>query len=138
MSSAYEVGIGRAKELVAGARQFATGQSLAGPTVELARVLLEASHAGAEPNERERAARLSALLTDPTGQAFVSALTDRAHRSASGARLVAEVEALAAALGTPRSLPPWDRLQLRALQTFGTAVPEITARAVRRRIYEDA
>jgi RHH-type proline utilization regulon transcriptional repressor/proline dehydrogenase/delta 1-pyrroline-5-carboxylate dehydrogenase len=138
MSSPYELGIARARELLAGARQLATERSLAEPAVELAGVLLEASHAGAEPNERERAARLSALLVDPTGQAFVSALTDRAHRSVSGARLVAEVEALAAGLGTPRSLPAWDRLQLRALQTFGTAVPELTARAVRRRIYEDA
>jgi len=138
MSSPYELGIERAQELLAGARQVATERSLAAQAVELARVLLEASHAGAEPNERERAARLSALLVDPTGQAFVSALTDRAHRSVSGARLVAQVEALASGLGTPRSLPPWDRLQLRALQTFGTAVPELTARAVRHRIYEDA
>ncbi|HWP08955.1 MAG TPA: bifunctional proline dehydrogenase/L-glutamate gamma-semialdehyde dehydrogenase, partial [Polyangiaceae bacterium] len=118
--------------------RLGTEASLAEPTVELARVLLEASHAGAEPNERERAARLSALLVDPIGQAFVSALTDRAHRSSSGARLVAEVRALAAGLGAPRSLPAWDRLQLRALQVFGTTVPELTARAVRRRIYEDA
>ncbi|HEX5098859.1 MAG TPA: hypothetical protein VFV94_05135, partial [Polyangiaceae bacterium] len=69
MSSAYEVGIGKALELVLGARRLGTETSLAEPTVELARVLLEASHAGAEPNERERAARLSALLVDPIGQA---------------------------------------------------------------------
>src|SRR6185369_16117889 len=82
--------------------------------------------------------RLAALLHDPTGQAFVSALTDSAHRSTSGARLVAEVETLVRSLGAPRSLSPWDRLQLRALQAFGSALPELTARAVRRRIYEDA
>src|SRR5262249_37353725 len=46
--------------------------------------------------------------------------------------------ALASLLGVPRSLPTWDRLQLRALQAFGTAVPELTARAVRHRIYQDA
>ncbi len=138
MASPYEDGIRRAGELCAAARSLTSDEPLAGITVELARVLLETSHAGAEPNERERAARLAALLDDPIGQAFVSALTDRAHRSTSGARLVAEVKALVAMLGAPRSLPAWDRLQLRALQAFGTTVPELTARAVRHRIYQDA
>jgi RHH-type proline utilization regulon transcriptional repressor/proline dehydrogenase/delta 1-pyrroline-5-carboxylate dehydrogenase len=136
--SPYEVGIRRAGELLLQARELGSDETLGTLAVELARALLEASHAGAEPNERDRAARLSGLLYDPVGQAFVSALTDRAHRSTSGARLVAEVQSLIAALGVPRSLPAWDRLQLRALQAFGTAVPELTARAVRRRIYEDA
>ena len=137
MSSAYELGIARAQELLCDARGL--GESaLTERSVELAGALLEASHAGAESSERERAARLTALLRDPIGQAFVSALTDRAHRSSSGARLVAEVEALVRSLGAPRSLAAWDRLQLRALQTFGSALPELTARAVRRRIYEDA
>ncbi len=137
MSSPYERGIDRAQELLRGARGL-DAPALAEQSVELGRALLEASHAGAEPNERERAARLAGLLHDPIGQAFVSALTDRAHRSSNGARLVAEVEALVGALGAPRSLAAWDRLQLRALTAFGSAVPELTARAVRRRIYEDA
>jgi RHH-type proline utilization regulon transcriptional repressor/proline dehydrogenase/delta 1-pyrroline-5-carboxylate dehydrogenase len=136
--SPYEVGIRRAGDLLARARELESDETLGTLAVELARVLLEASHAGAEPNERERAARLAKLLYDPVGQAFVSALTDRAHRSSSGARLVAEVEALVHALGVPRSLATWDRLELRALTAFGSAVPELTARAVRRRIYEDA
>ena len=135
--SSHERGIERAHELLRNARSGGE-QSLAERSVELASALLEASHAGAEANERERAARLAALLRDPVGQAFVSALTDRAHRSSSGARLVAEVDALVKSLGAPRSLAAWDRLQLRALQAFGSAVPELTARAVRRRIYEDA
>ena len=138
MSSAYEAGIRRAGELLGAARETKSDAELGGLAVELARVLLAASHAGAEPNERERAARLAALLRDPVGQAFVSALTDRAHRSTSGTRLVDEVSALVALLGVPRSLPTWDRLQLRALQAFGTTVPELTARAVRQRIYQDA
>jgi RHH-type proline utilization regulon transcriptional repressor/proline dehydrogenase/delta 1-pyrroline-5-carboxylate dehydrogenase len=137
MSSPYERGIERAQELLRGARGL-NEQELAERSVELGAALLEASHAGAESNERERAARLAALLGDPIGQAFVSALTDRAHRSSSGARLVAEVETLVKNLGAPRSLAAWDRLQLRALQAFGSALPELTARAVRRRIYEDA
>lgn len=137
MSSAYELGIARAQELLRDAPGLGE-PALAERSVELASALLEASHAGAESHERERAARLAALLRDPVGQAFVSALTDRAHRSSSGARLVTEVEALVRSLGAPRSLAAWDRLQLRALQTFGSALPELTARAVRRRIYEDA
>jgi RHH-type transcriptional regulator, proline utilization regulon repressor / proline dehydrogenase / delta 1-pyrroline-5-carboxylate dehydrogenase len=138
MTSQYELGIGRAREILGRARAITDEAALAEQSVELARALLEASIAGAEPNERERAERLAALLGDPVGQAFVSALTDRAHRSTSGARLVEEVEGLVAGLGVPRSLAGWDRLQLRALQAFGSAVPELTARAVRRRIYEDA
>jgi len=135
--SSYELGIARAEELVRGATGLGDS-ALAERSVELASALLEASHAGAESHERERAARLAALLSDPIGQAFVSALTDRAHRSSSGARLVAEVETLVRNLGAPRSLAAWDRLQLRALQAFGSSLPELTARAVRRRIYEDA
>jgi RHH-type proline utilization regulon transcriptional repressor/proline dehydrogenase/delta 1-pyrroline-5-carboxylate dehydrogenase len=138
MTSRYELGIARAREILGEARALSDESGLAERSVELARALLEASNAGAEPNERDRAERLAALLSDPVGQAFVSALTDRAHRSSSGARLVEEVEGLVAGLGVPRSLPAWDRLQLRALQAFGSAVPELTARAVRRRIYEDA
>jgi RHH-type proline utilization regulon transcriptional repressor/proline dehydrogenase/delta 1-pyrroline-5-carboxylate dehydrogenase len=138
MTSAYELGIGRAREILAEGRNAQDDAALAEDSVELARALLEASNAGSEPNERERADRISALLSDPVGQAFVSALTDRAHRSTSGARLVEEVEGLVAGLGVPRSLSGWDRVELRALQVFGSAVPELTARAVRRRIYEDA
>jgi RHH-type proline utilization regulon transcriptional repressor/proline dehydrogenase/delta 1-pyrroline-5-carboxylate dehydrogenase len=138
MSSAYEALIRRAGEILGAARETKSVTELGVLAVELGRVLLEASHSGAEPHERERAARLAALLGDPVGQAFVSALTDRAHRSTSGGRLVAEVQELVELLGVPRSLPAWDRLQLRALQAFGTTVPELTARAVRHRIYEDA
>src|SRR5262245_6196256 len=102
MSSAYEAQIRRAGELLAAAGGAQIDRDLGGLHVELGRALLEASQAGAEPNERERAARLAALLRDPVGQAFVSALTDRAHRSTSGARLVGEVEQLVEQLGVPR------------------------------------
>lgn len=137
MSSPYEVGIARAGEILAAARG-ASDERLAVLAPELASELLAASNAGAEENERERADRIRALLDDPIGQAFVSALTDRAHRSTSGARLVEEVKTLSDALGAPTSLASWDRLELRALRLFGSSVPELTARAVRRRIYEDA
>ncbi|HEY3499736.1 MAG TPA: proline dehydrogenase family protein, partial [Polyangiaceae bacterium] len=138
MTSPYELGIGRAKEILGRAATAGDDAALAELTIELARALLEASQAGTEPNERERADHIAALLGDPVGQAFVSALTDRAHRSTEGARLVEEVEGLVLRLGVPRSLLGWDRLQLRALQLFGSSVPELTARAVRRRIHEDA
>jgi RHH-type proline utilization regulon transcriptional repressor/proline dehydrogenase/delta 1-pyrroline-5-carboxylate dehydrogenase len=137
VSSAYEAGIARAREILVAARS-ASDHELGALAPDLASELLAASNAGAEENERERADRIRALLDDPIGQAFVSALTDRAHRSSSGARLVQEVKALSDALGAPRSLASWDRLELRALRLFGSSVPELTARAVRRRIYEDA
>jgi RHH-type proline utilization regulon transcriptional repressor/proline dehydrogenase/delta 1-pyrroline-5-carboxylate dehydrogenase len=137
VSSPYEVGIARAGAILVAARS-ARDAELAALVPELASELLAASNAGAEAHERERADRIRALLDDPIGQAFVSALTDRAHRSSNGARLVKEVKTLAFALGAPRSLASWDRLELRALRLFGSSVPELTARAVRRRIYEDA
>jgi len=137
VTSAYEARLERAREILAAARG-ASDQELGELVPELARELLAASNAGTETSERERAERLRALLDDPTGQAFVSALTDRAHRSTNGARLVGQVKGLVAALGAPRSLASWDRLELRALRAFGSGVPELTARAVRRRIYEDA
>ena len=68
MASPYEDGIRRAGELCAAARELTSDEPLAGMTVELGRVLLETSHAGAEPNERERAARLASLLHDPIGK----------------------------------------------------------------------
>ena len=138
MASPHELGISRAREILSEAARQPDERSAGARAVELARALLDASNASAEANERERAERLTSLLDDPVGQAFVSALTDRAHRSSSGARLVDQVDELVAGLGVPRSLAAWDRLQLRALQAFGSGVPELTARAVRRRIYEDA
>jgi hypothetical protein len=78
VSSAYEVGIARAREILVAARS-ASDDELATLAPDLASELLAASNAGAEENERERADRIRALLDDPIGQAFVSALTDRAR-----------------------------------------------------------
>jgi RHH-type proline utilization regulon transcriptional repressor/proline dehydrogenase/delta 1-pyrroline-5-carboxylate dehydrogenase len=138
MTSPYERGIDRALAILEAARSDHSDTELVARAVELARVLIEASTAAAESYERDRAARVAALLDDPVGQAFVSALTDRAHRSASGERLLEQVKHLIAALGVPKSLSTWDKLELRALRVFGSRVPELTARAVRRRIDEDA
>jgi RHH-type proline utilization regulon transcriptional repressor/proline dehydrogenase/delta 1-pyrroline-5-carboxylate dehydrogenase len=138
MTSPYERGIDGALAILEAARSAGTDAELVAHAIELARVLLEASTMAAESYERDRAARVAALLDDPVGQAFVSALTDRAHRSASGERLLEQVKELVAALGVPASLSTWDKLELRALRVFGSRVPELTARAVRRRIDEDA
>jgi RHH-type proline utilization regulon transcriptional repressor/proline dehydrogenase/delta 1-pyrroline-5-carboxylate dehydrogenase len=138
MTSPYERAIDGALAILEAARGERDEGKLVALSVELARFLLEASSVGAETYERERADRVAALLDDPVGQAFVSALTDRAHRSTSGERLLAQVKGLVAALGVPKSLSTWDKLELRALRTFGSRVPELTARAVKRRIDEDA
>ncbi len=137
MPSSHEAALEHANAILGMARASQEG-ALPALVPDLAAALLAASNAGTEINERERAERMRALLDDPVGQAFVSALTDRAHRSSSGLRLVEQVEQLLDLLGAPRSLPAWDRLELRALRAFGSSVPELTARAVRRRIYEDA
>ncbi|HEX6767319.1 MAG TPA: hypothetical protein VF103_17595, partial [Polyangiaceae bacterium] len=138
MTSLYERGVDGALATLEAARKVKSDAELLKLAVELARHLLEASAVGAETIERERAERIAALLDDPVGQAFVSALTDRAHRSTNGERLLEQARDLVAALGVPKSLSTWDKLELRALRTFGSRVPELTARAVRRRIDEDA
>lgn len=132
-----EESIARAHQVLERARA-SDDDGLLSLTLELSSLLLEASTRVAEPQERQRASRLSGLMQDRPGQVFATALTDRVHRSSSGARLVAEVRRLTEALGVPRSLPRWDRLQLRALQRFGATLPELTARAVRQRIHQDA
>ncbi len=106
--------------------------------VELAHTLLGASQSLATRHERALAGRLGALMEDPSGQAFATAITDRVHRSKSGAQLVRQVRALLAEFGIPTSLPRLDRLELRALASFGSSLPELTAAAVRQRIYHDA
>ena len=77
-------------------------------------------------------------MDDEKGQVFATAITDRVHRSKSGAQLVRQVRSLVTEFGIPRSLEQLDRLELRALMSFGSSIPELTAAAVRKRIYHDA
>lgn len=107
-------------------------------SVELAHTLLAASHALATRDEKANAERLASLMDDDKGQAFATAITDRVHRSKSGSTLVRQVRALIAEFGIPQSLDRLDRLELRALMSFGSSLPELTAAAVKRRIYRDA
>ncbi|HEX9622705.1 MAG TPA: bifunctional proline dehydrogenase/L-glutamate gamma-semialdehyde dehydrogenase, partial [Polyangiaceae bacterium] len=138
MTSPFEQSVGRAAAALEQAKKARGEARLVELSLDLAKALLDASTTGAEAEERARAARLGALMRDRTGQVFATALTDRVHRSTSGARLVGQVRQLIDAFGVPKSLTRWDRLELRALQAFGANAPELTARAVRRRIHEDA
>lgn len=138
MKSAHELAVTEALALLERARKAHDGASASQLAVPLARALLVASRSSTEPHERERAERLAALMDDRVGQAFATALTDRVQRSSSGERVVGAVRHLVETLGVPRSLPHWDRLQLRALNRFGSTVPELAARALRERIRQDA
>lgn len=138
MSSPFEESVARAAAALEQAKLTRDEPRLIELSLELGKALLDASTIGAEPEERARTARLGALMRDRAGQVFATALTDRVHRSTSGARLVSQVRQLIDAVGVPKSLTRWDRLELRALQIFGASAPELTARAVRRRIHEDA
>ena len=106
--------------------------------VELSHALLAASQVLATRAEQAKATRLSALMDDEKGQMFATAITDRVHRSKSGAQLVRQVRSLVTEFGIPQSLEKLDRLELRALMSFGSSLPELTAAAVRKRIYHDA
>jgi RHH-type proline utilization regulon transcriptional repressor/proline dehydrogenase/delta 1-pyrroline-5-carboxylate dehydrogenase len=138
MKSAHELAVTEALALLERARKAPDANAAAELAIPLARALLVASQSSTEAHERERADRLAALMDDRVGQAFATALTDRVQRSSSGERVVGAVRHLVETWGVPRSLPHWDRLQLRALNRFGSAVPELAARALRERIRQDA
>lgn len=106
--------------------------------IELAGVLLAIARQFETHAERAQANRLALLMDDDEGQAFATALTDRVHRTRSGALLVRQVRSLLSDLGVPVSLSQLDRMQLRALNAFGSSLPELTALAVRQRILHDA
>lgn len=130
--------ISQARTLLKRAVPGLSERSQAELAIELAHALLDASHALSTRAERANAERLQALMEDENGQAFATAITDRVHRSQNGAQLVRQVRSLIAELGIPRSLQRLDRLELRALRSLGSSLPELTAAAVRQRIYHDA
>ena len=130
--------ISQARALLARANPGLHERAQAELSIELAHALLAASHALATRDEKANAERLASLMDDEKGQAFATAITDRVHRSKSGSSLVRQVRSLVAEFGIPQSLDRLDRLELRALMSFGSSLPELTAAAVKRRIYHDA
>ncbi len=110
-------------------RSFRSDTERIAASIELARVLAPASRGAEGLVDRQRRAWLGRLCTDPSGQAFVSAIADRVHRSRDPARIADTVRWLIQALGLPEFLPA----ALRApMSLAGTrAVPDVVvARAV--------
>lgn len=91
-------------------------EALTGPSVELAELLLRAARHLSEREERRARTTLAAMMDDPAGKAFTTALADRAHRSADAARAAGTLRHLLEVHGVPRFLSRFGRLQLRAVE----------------------
>lgn len=135
-----------AREPVTSARQVLadvlgkqlSDQALAAQCSELARLLLVLAEAEKRPDERARAALLSRLMDDPTGQAFTTLLTDRVVRSQEPSRTVDAARQLLRRLGIPDYLPTFARLQMRGLLHAGPFVPALAARAMLARLRRES
>ncbi len=107
-------------------------------TYELATALWEAARRMETLPERRQRLRTARLVQDPRAQRFTVALTDRACRRPSPARLVTLVERLEERLGIPDALEGWQRFGLRALPRLGAVVPKWAALAVERTVGSEA
>lgn len=113
-------------------------EQIAQYAVHLAATLLRLAECHETRQDRRRAQMLSRLMRDPKGQVFTTVLTDRAHRSASPRQAVEQAQYLLSELGTPKYLNPLEQLQLGALRSLGSWVPQLTARALLDRIRDEA
>lgn len=110
----------------------------ASSSVELARALLDLARELEKPAERRRRIRMARLVSDPDAQRFAVALTDRASRRATPARLGAIVAGLEEHLGIPEALEPWQRLGLRWLPAVSRWMPELAAVATEAAVQREA
>lgn len=98
--------------------------------MDLAELLAIASRNAESVVDRQRRLWLGRLCSDPAGQAFVSAVADRAHRSNDTARTADTVRWLIQTLGVPRFLPAAARPPF-ALAGSRVLPSAVLARAVR-------
>jgi len=120
--------VARARALLAElAGTRASADTLIPAASELAGLLLEASERDKTRAERARERRMARLMEDPAGQSFTTLLTDRVYRSRAPERIVDSARDLLRRLAIPSYLPPFARLQLRALLYLGPFVPALAA-----------
>lgn len=119
------------------ARQ-ADERDLGALSVSLARRALRMALENESEGEAQHKQVLRQLLSSPQSQALALALTDRAHRSRDAKTTVAAIVEVARKIGVDENLPLLDRAQLRALLSFGSAVPRVTAEAMRARLHREA
>jgi RHH-type proline utilization regulon transcriptional repressor/proline dehydrogenase/delta 1-pyrroline-5-carboxylate dehydrogenase len=113
-----------AAALIEGARDkpLSTAQLRDGAVV-LAERIWTAAEGERSEQDRAHAEILTRMMGDRLGQVFTTALTDRAHRSASARTAVSQAAHLVARLGAPRYLGPFQRLQLSLLRLGGPLLP---------------
>ncbi len=125
------------KELLSMAHQVDEAD-LGALTVSLSRRVLAKALEEETHSDVVQKRSLRELLSSRQSQALALALTDRAHRSRSAKKTVSAIVDVTRRVGVDRNMPWLDRVQLRALRSFGTTMPKITAEAMKARLRTEA
>ena len=115
-----------------------TDDELAKRSVLLAEKLFTLTQRVQTRREIQREKLLVRLLEAPRGQVFVTQLTDRAHRTGMGYRLIQQTKRLLQRLGMPEHLDRLEQTSINFLQYFGPVLPSLTSWALIRKIRTDA
>ncbi len=121
--------LARAKAVLAEARS-APSERHAALACELAANLWRASRAVETGAERRRRRRTARLVSDPAGQRFATALTDRICRIEQPTRRVEQIVELVRRLGVPESLGRLERTGLSLLPELARPFPDLAADAL--------
>lgn len=105
---------------------------------KLAAYLHQATESFETPPEHERRTDLALLMHDRKAQLFSTLLTDRVPRLERGEDIVRQALAVLRQTGIPRSMPRWDRVQLKALQLFGAHASTWAGAGIRHRIHQES
>lgn len=130
-----EAPLTRARQLLADARgKPLSKDELRDAAVSLAEQVWAAREGERAEQDRARAETLLGMMRDRRGQLFTTTLTDRAHRSASARRTVAQAAHLVSEFGTPHYLGRLERIQLLLLRLGGPLLPGLARRKMLERI----
>lgn len=87
--------------------------------IELAGLMLEEAHRTQTSSEKKQQKQLAALMNDPAGKAFTTAMTDQCFRSQNASRVANQLRYLIRQYGIPRYLSPLKRFGLWLFKYLG-------------------
>ncbi len=106
-------------------------------SVQLATLLHGMMQQLSSRKERRRDEQLARMMNDQPGQAFTTALTDRAYRSSDPRRALDQASYLLERLGPPAYLSALEQFGLGALKAVGALAPNLSAGAMLQRIRQE-
>lgn len=106
-------------------------------TIELTSLLLDASLHERTYAEKRQEAWLARMVEDPSGRAFITAMTDQCFRSHSTKRTADQLAYLLERFGTPLFLTESERLQFLLFRHLGTRFPDLFIPLIRRNIHRE-